>query len=33
MAYVDYMDLTVHCMRKVIKLNHPLTSMEQKLPL
>ena len=25
MAYMDYMDLAVHCSRKAIKLNHSLT--------
>ena len=25
MAYVDYMDLAVHCSRKAVKLDHSLT--------
>ena len=30
-AYVDYMDLAVHCSRKAVKLNHSLTTLVQVL--
>ena len=30
MAYMDYMDLTVRCSRKAVKLNHSFTSVHSK---